>query len=692
MTRPRDKTAPTGTLSGLTNEEYMLSNGTVTFSWDEDGATATLNGDPYSSGTQVSAEGSYTVKLIDRAGNSTTYTFEIDKTAPEIFIYNENDVQVSGNNFNFAVKIYWNEDNVTALLNEKTYTLVDLIKENGSYKFLITDLAGNSTHFDFIINFIAPTGTFNESYNFYNEVYYFKNAPSFIWNDGLTTATLDEAPYTSGATIRTEGRHTIVLTDRAGNSTTYTFEIDYTAPTGTFSGLTNEEYMLSNGTVTFSWDEDGATAALNSETYINNSIISAEGKHTIVLTDIAGNSTTYTFEIDLTAPILTLSGVINEGITNSSVKIFWEESNLNVTLNSKKIDNNTTISTNGSYTVILTDRAGNSSSYFFIIDKTIPTGTLDGVTNGGITNQDVYFSWFNEEYTATLNGENYISNQKIVNDGIYEIILSNKAGNTSVYTFEIDKTAPTGTLDGVTDGGVTNKNVTFSWTEKYISVTLNNKSYNNETVISSQGFYIIVLTDRAGNSTTYTFEIDKTAPTGTLSGLTNEEYMLSNGTVTFSWDEDGATATLNGDPYSSGTHVSAEGSYTAKLTDRAGNSTTYTFEIDLTAPTGTLDGVTDGGITNSTVTFSWIEDGAYAVLNNDTVYYSTFSVKNERVHIIKLFDRAGNSTTYSFEIDLTVPTGTFNGFTNEQYMLSNNTVTFEWMYSNYIVLLDNEPY
>ena len=128
------------------------------------------------------------------------------------------------------------------------------------------------------------------------------------------------------------------------------------------------------------------------------------------------------------------------------------------------------------------------------------------------------------------------------------------------------------------------------------------------------------------------------------------------------------------------------------MTDRAGNSTTYTFEIDLTAPTGTLDGVTDGGITNSTVTFSWIEDGAYAVLNNDTVYYSTFSVKNERVHIIKLFDRAGNSTTYSFEIDLTVPTGTFNGFTNEQYMLSNNTVTFEWMYSNYIVLLDNEPY
>ena len=53
----------------------------------ESGATAKLNGNAYTSGTTISAEGAYTIELSDRAGNSTTYTFTIDKTAPVVGSY-----------------------------------------------------------------------------------------------------------------------------------------------------------------------------------------------------------------------------------------------------------------------------------------------------------------------------------------------------------------------------------------------------------------------------------------------------------------------------------------------------------------------------------------------------------------------------------------------------------------------------
>ena len=85
-----------------------------------------------------------------------------------------------------------------------------------------------------------------------------------------------------------------------------------TVPTGTFNGFTNEQYMLSNNTVTFEWMYSNYIVLLDNEPYERLSEISSEGKHTIVLTDTAGNSTTYTFEIDKTAPTGTLSGLTNE--------------------------------------------------------------------------------------------------------------------------------------------------------------------------------------------------------------------------------------------------------------------------------------------------------------------------------------------------------------------------------------------
>ena len=69
------------------------------------------------------------------------------------------------------------------------------------------------------------------------------------------------------------------------------------------------------------------------------------------------------------------------------------------------------------------------------------------------------------------------------------------------------------------------------------------------------------------------------------------------------------SATLNGDSFSTGTAVSADGDYALVVTasDTAGNTSTksVSFTIDATAPQISITGVSDGEITNRAVTPSF---------------------------------------------------------------------------------------
>ncbi|SMG08164.1 MBG domain-containing protein [Sphingobacterium psychroaquaticum] len=65
---------------GVTNGELYNTNRTITY----DEGNATLNGANFTSGTIVSAEGSYTLVVTDAAGNTTIVSFTIDKTAPVV--------------------------------------------------------------------------------------------------------------------------------------------------------------------------------------------------------------------------------------------------------------------------------------------------------------------------------------------------------------------------------------------------------------------------------------------------------------------------------------------------------------------------------------------------------------------------------------------------------------------------------
>ncbi|MDE6059366.1 MAG: hypothetical protein K2G44_04915 [Clostridia bacterium] len=226
-------------------------------------------------------------------------------------------------------------------------------------------------------------------------------------------------------------------------------------------------------------------------------------------------------------------------------------------------------------------------------------------------------------------------------------------------------------------------------------------SFSSGRTFTDAGNYTIKLTDNAGHTATEHFTIDKSAPVLSLSGVSNEGY--TSNVVTANWTEEFTTVnsqrsnendkltvmydystgkdfpTSASIPYDKRTALTEEGNYLMTITDRAGNSSSYTFTIDKNAPTLKLSGVADGGYTNgSLVSISWDSTigGAGTPLTNAsdalTVKYSrstgssfpssastdcsqkTFS--DEGRYILTISDRAQNSTSYYFVIDRTAPT------------------------------------
>lgn len=110
-------------------------------------------------------------------------------------------------------------------------------------------------------------------------------------------------------------------------------------------------------------------------------------------------------------------------------------------------------------------------------------------------------------------------------------------------------------------------------------VTVNGKKYESDYLsISSEGSYKVIATDKNKNKSTMKFQIDTTKPS--IKGIKDNKTYKKAVVVKFSDKGSGIKkATLNGKKISSGKKITKKGSYTLKLTDRAGNSKTAKFKI-----------------------------------------------------------------------------------------------------------------
>ncbi len=354
---------------------------------------------------------------------------------------------------------------------------------------------------------------------------------------------------------------------------------------------TAPELNVSNGTVYASHievtsdDENAKITVTNSEGKTVNGVLK-DGKYTVKAVDDAFNEVTVEITVDTQAP--KVSGVKNNTVTKDDVTLTVDDlTNTTVKVNGKETED-LTFTKDGEYDVTVTDDAGNSTNVSFTIDKTAPK--VSGVENNTVTKDDVTLTV--EDLTNTtvkVNGKE-TKDLTFIEDGEYDVTVTDDAGNSTNVSFTIDKTAPK--VSGVENDAVTKDDVTLTVEDLTNTTVKVNGKETEDLTFTEDGKYEVEVTDDAGNSTNVSFTIDKTAPTAKVEYSTveptNEDVTVTlktNESITISeegWEK------VEDNTYSKTFSENTNGGVSITITDLAGNTNTVTYEIsniDKTIPT-----------------------------------------------------------------------------------------------------------
>jgi RHS repeat-associated protein len=290
--------------------------------------------------------------------------------------------------------------------------------------------------------------------------------------------------------------------------------------------------------------------------------------------------------------------------------------------------------------------------------------------------------------TATLNGQPYASGSTIAADGDYTLRITARdcAGNTSdvrTITFTIDTVAPSivsmTPADGASIGSASQSiggtvdsddvaSVVISGTPYAATITGRNFTFTGVALAEGINRFAMVATDRAGNVSTksYALNVKSTTPVVDIleSGAPIAAGTLFNRAVVpvvrVTESAASISATLNGAPFTSGTTISTDGSYTLRATasdsfGHTSNEATATFTVDTTPPvvkiTSPASGATvhaDHVTVSGTVTGGDIARVTVAGITVTPAADGTFTISvplenGPNVITVTAIDRAGNS-------------------------------------------------
>lgn len=240
------------------------------------------------------------------------------------------------------------------------------------------------------------------------------------------------------------------------------------------------------------------------------------------------------------------------------------------------------IETDGEYNIyFLLETAQGKKIMFrstgFTLDKTCPT--LNNIENGGCYTGEIIISVNDKTGISSLklNGADINNNTKIKQSGVYTVDVVDNAYNNSSITFKLDNNKPTANIKH-------NKNYNKTMTIKVKdnlsgikSIKLNGKSVKNNSKVTKDGKYTLIIEDNVGNRNTIKFKIDKVKPT----------INIKNNSVIKGKIKIKAKDSLTGIKYikldnkkiKNGAIISKKGKHTLKIYDKSGNIRTIKFRI-----------------------------------------------------------------------------------------------------------------
>lgn len=483
----KDVTAPTGTHS-INPTNWTNGDVTITLNTTDDMSGVKRIKKPDGSYTYsvstiyvVPANGSYTFVLEDNVGNTRNYTVtinNIDKTAPT------GSLSHSPTNWvNTDVKIHWSVADANSGVKQiklpdgtiKTTATGDYtVSQNGTYTFVVYDVAGNTLTLqetvtnidktpptgslshnptDWVIDYVKIHWTASDSQSGFNRV---------VLPDGTSTTNVS-----GDFTVTDNGTYTFTLYDNVGNSKILTENInniDKIMPEGV---LSLQENRLTDEKIKISWKafdlQSGfSKILLPDSTFSTNATgeftVSQMGDYSFVIYDRVGNTRELSINVsnvDMINPILEVTQDTDKW-TNGEITLNWKaddyQSGLqNVILPSSE---NVTdkqgsyiVTENGNYIFLAYDKIGNGilvEHQVTNIDKINPNLdlTVDSADDGGIQ-----ISWVSSDEQSGISNITLPDGKRVTNssgsieiyeNGVYSFIAYDNAGNATVKDVTID--------------------------------------------------------------------------------------------------------------------------------------------------------------------------------------------------------------------------------------------------------------
>lgn len=483
----KDVTAPTGTHS-INPTNWTNGDVTITLNTTDDMSGVKRIKKPDGSYTYsvstiyvVPANGSYTFVLEDNVGNTRNYTVtinNIDKTAPT------GSLSHSPTNWvNTDVKIHWSVADANSGVKQiklpdgtiKTTATGDYtVSQNGTYTFVVYDVAGNTLTLQETVTNIdktLPTGSLSHNPTDWVIDYVKIHWTASDSQSGFNRVVLPDGTSTTNAsgdfTVTDNGTYTFTLYDNVGNSRILTENInniDKIMPEGV---LSLQENRLTDEKIKISWKafdlQSGfSKILLPDSTFSTNATgeftVAQMGDYSFVIYDRVGNTRELSINVsnvDMINPILEVTQDTDKW-TNGEITLNWKaddyQSGLqNVILPSSE---NVTdkqgsyiVTENGNYIFLAYDKIGNGvlvEHQVTNIDKINPNLdlTVDSADDGGIQ-----ISWVSSDEQSGISNITLPDGKRVTNssgsieiyeNGVYSFIAYDNAGNATVKDVTID--------------------------------------------------------------------------------------------------------------------------------------------------------------------------------------------------------------------------------------------------------------